>query len=183
MEHKDSNQVLVGKMKKIAKMLSKHYTVKIGILAKDNHQVSENMDLAAIGCVQEYGAEIPVTDKLRNFFRWKFGVNLKKTTTHIKIPARSWLYEPLTNPEFKKEIYDYVGDEEVIEEFADKDIMKELADIIGSMGLLQIQKAFQNGGINGKWPANSPITIAQKGRSRPLVADGDLKGHISFEVE
>jgi len=183
MEHKDSNKLLTGRMKKIANMLSKHYTVKVGILAENNKQVSENMDLAAIGCVQEYGAEIPVTDKLRNFFRWKFGVNLKKSTTSIKIPARSWLYEPIINPEFRKAIYDYVGDESIVEEFGDKDIMKELANIIGETALLQIQKAFNNSGINGEWPANSPITIKQKGSSRPLIDNGDLRSQIAFDVE
>lgn len=187
MEHKDSNKILVGKMKKIAKELSKKYTVKIGILAKNNHQVSENMDLAGIGCVQEYGAEIPVTDKLRNFFRWKFGVNLKKTTTHIKIPARSWLYEPIASPEFKKMIYDYFGDEEIFkyleETHPEENLMRDLADKIGEVGLMQIQKAFSNGGINGEWAPNSPITITQKGSSRPLINNGDLRGQINFEVE
>lgn len=183
MEHKDNNKILVGKMKQIADGMAKHYTVKIGILAENNQQVSENMDLAAIGCVQEYGAEIPVTDKLRNYFRWQFGVNLKKSTTHIKIPARSWLYEPIKDANFKKTIYDYIGDEKVLEEYADKEIIQNLAKIIGEVGLLQIQKAFQDGGINGEWANNSPITIEQKGSSRPLIDKGDLRRQITYSVE
>ena len=183
MEHKDSNKILTDRLKKIAQAMAKNYTVKIGILAENNKPVGENIDLAGIGCVQEYGAEIPVTDKLRNFFRWKFGVNLKKTTTHIKIPARSWLYEPLKDQGFRKTIYDFVGDQELFEEYADKDFMKDLAEIIGSAALLQIQKAFTNGGINGEWPANSPITIEQKGSSKPLINEGDFRGSIAFEVE
>ena len=183
MEHKDSNKILTGKMKKLAKMLAKNYTVKIGILAKNNKQVGENIDLAGIGCVQEYGAEIPVTDKMRGFFRHEFGVNLKKSTTSIKIPARSWLYEPIKDANFRKMILDYVGDQEIFEETADKDIMKKLANIIGEVGLMQIFRAFENNGINGEWPANSPLTIARKGSSKPLVNNGDLKGSIAFEVE
>lgn len=184
MEHEKNNKILVGKMKQIAKMLGKHYSVKIGILAKNNEQVSDNLDLAGLGAVQEYGAKIRVTDKMRSFFRYKFGVNLKKSTTEIEIPARSWLYEPIKNPEFRKMIYEQVEDVELWKELADKDIMKQLANIIGEAGLLQIHKAFEQGGINGEWPPNSSLTIAQKGSSMPLIGvNGRLRYQIAFEVE
>ena len=185
MEHKDSAKILTGRMKKIAKELSKYYTVKIGLLASQGggEKISENLDLAGLGAVQEYGAKIPVTEKLRNFFRWKFGINLKKTTKQIEIPARSWLYTPIKDPTFRKTIYDYVGDQEFFEEYADKDFMKELANIIGNVGLLQIQKAFNNGGINGEWAPNSPMTIAQKGSAKPLINEGYMRGRVTFEVE
>lgn len=185
MEHKNTSEILSGKMKKIAKMLSKHYTVKIGLLASQGggEPISENLDLAGLGAVQEYGAKIPVTEKLRNFFRWKFGINLKKSTKEIDIPARSWLFAPIKDSNFKKRIYDYVGDQETFEEYADKDFIKQLANIIGNVGLFQIQTAFNNGGINGEWPPNSPLTIAQKGSNKPLIADGYLRGRITFEVE
>lgn len=186
MEHKDNNKILTGRMKKISKQLGKHYTVKIGLLANKggSEPVSDNLDLAGLGAVQEFGAEIPVTDKLRNFFRYQFGVNLKKTTTHIKIPARSWLYEPLKDEGFRKAIYDYIGDQELFEELADKDIMKDLASMIGEAALFQIQTAFANGGINGEWAPNSEITIAQKGSSMPLVGkESRLRKSITYEVE
>ena len=186
MEHKDNNKILVGRMKKIAESMAKYYTVKIGLLAEKGGsiQVGNNIDLAGIGAVQEYGAEIPVSDKMRAFFRYNFGVNLKKTTTHIKIPARSWLYEPIKDKNFKKMIYDYCGDQEVFEEFADKDFMKELAEIIGLAGIMQIHKAFDDGGINGEWVPNSPVTIAQKGSAKPLIGkEGLLRKHINYEVE
>ena len=182
-EHKDSAKIITGKMKKIAKALSKHYTVKIGLLASQNEQVSDNLDLAGLGAVQEYGAKIHVTEKMRNFFRWKFGINLKKSTTEIVIPARSWLYEPLKDSSLRKAIYDYIGDVETFEQYADKDIMKEVANVIGNIGLLQIQKAFSNGGINGDWQANSPITVAQKGSAMPLVDTGYLRSRVTYEVE
>lgn len=184
MEHKDSAKIITGKMKKIAKELSKHYTVKIGLLASQGggEPISPNLDLAGLGAVQEYGAKIPVTDKLRNFFRWKFGINLKKSTTEIEIPARSWLYAPIKDSNFKKTIYDYVGDEELLE-YADKDFMKKLANIIGNVGLLQIQKAFNNGGINGEWTPNSQLTIAQKGSVKPLIDEGYMRSRVTFEVE
>ena len=185
MEHKDSAKIITGRLKKIAKALSKHYTVKIGLLANHggSEPVSPNLDLAGLGAVQEYGAKIPVTDKLRNFFRWNFGVNLKKSTTEIEIPARSWLYAPIKDSNFKKTIYDYVGDQELFEEYADENFMKKLANIIGNAGLFQIQKAFNNGGINGEWPPNNEITIKGKGSAKPLIADGYLRSRVTFEVE
>lgn len=183
-EHKDSNKLITGKMKQIAKMLGKQYTVKIGLLAGKggDKPVSENMDLAGIGAVQEYGAKIKVTDKMRNFFRYKFGVNLKKSTEYIEIPARSWLYAPIKDGDFRKTIYDYIGDIELFKETIDGNELKRLANIIGEVGLLQIQKAFENGGINGEWPANSQITIDQKGSSAPLIDTGELRRHVTFEV-
>lgn len=185
MEHKDSNKILTGKLKKLAKSLSKHYTVKIGLLAGKGGEkkISENLDLAGLGAVQEYGAHIQVTQKMRNYFRHEFGINLKKSTTEIEIPARSWLYEPIKDPNFRKYILDWVGDEEFFKEYVDKDVMRELANIIGEVGLMQIFKAFDNGGINGEWAPNSALTIQRKHSSKPLVADGDLKGHVTFEVE
>ena len=185
MEHKDSNKILTGKMKEIAKMLSKHYAVKVGLLAEHGgtDSVSNNLDLAGLGAVQEYGANITVTDKMRNFFRYEFGVNLKKTTTNINIPARSWLYSPIKDESFRKLIYDYIGDLELFKEVVDKDLMKQLANIIGESALLQINKAFDNGGINGEWQANSPITIAKKKSSKPLIDTGELRRHITFEIE
>ena len=75
-EHKDSAKIITGRMKKIAKELAKHYTVKIGLLTSQGggESVSENLDLAGLGAVQEYGAKIHVTEKMRNFFRYKFAV-------------------------------------------------------------------------------------------------------------
>ena len=153
------------------------------LYAFKNMGAGENIDMAGIGAVQEYGAEIPVTDKMRGFLRHNFGINLKKTTTHIRIPARSWLYAPIKDAGFRKTIYDYVGDEELLEEYADKDIMKQLANIIGEVGLQQIHKAFDNGGINGEWAPNSQVTISKKKSSKPLIDKGDLRSTVMFEVE
>lgn len=42
--------------------------------------------IGGIAAVQNYGATINVTDKMRGFFAYHFGVHLKKTTTTITIP-------------------------------------------------------------------------------------------------
>lgn len=190
MEHKDSAKILTGRMKKIAKQLSKHYTVKIGLLAGKGGDtpVSENADLAYIGAVQEYGAKIKITPKMAAFLHFKaeeLGLPKKqsKGDGYVHIPARSWLYEPIKDEGFRKLVYEFVGDQEVFEEYADKDFMKQLAKLMGEAGMLQIQRAFAGSGINGEWPANSPMTVASKGRSKPLIDNGDLRGHVTYEVE
>lgn len=188
--HEKNNKILTGRMKNISKMLGKYYTVKLGITANSNKPVSDNMDLAGIGAVQEYGATIKITKKMAAYLHFRakeLGLPAKTSGQsgdgYVHIPARSWLYEPIKSPEFRKLIYDWVGDEEIFKEYADKDVMRELAEIIGNAGLWKIQEAFNNGGINGEWPANSPFTIASKGSSKPLIDNGDFRKQISFEVE
>lgn len=44
---------------------------------------------ARYGAVHEFGAKIPVTDKMRAFLHYK-GVHLKKSTTEIIMPERAW---------------------------------------------------------------------------------------------
>ena len=36
---------------------------------------------------------------------------------------------------------------------------------------------------NGPWTPNSPVTIAKKGSSRPLIDTGELRASITYKVE
>lgn len=47
--------------------------------------------LVNIGRVHEEGCLIPVTQKMRGWFLYNFGVKLRPETTHIRIPARPFL--------------------------------------------------------------------------------------------
>lgn len=173
-------------LKKVVQEMSKQYSVKVGLIAGQggDEEISKDMDIAGIGAVQEYGAKIPVTDKLRNFFRYKFGVNLKKTTQFIEIPARSFLYAPIMDDtkglraRIRKEI-----DKDGIEYVLEYKDFEFLAETIARAGYYQVMEAFENGGINGEWKPNSPITIEQKGSSKPLVNFGNLSGSISYKIE
>ncbi|HHV62119.1 MAG TPA: hypothetical protein GXX51_05715 [Firmicutes bacterium] len=51
----------------------------------------DGQSLVNIGEVHEFGCVIPVTPKMRGFFRGVFGVNLKPSTTAIRIPPRPYL--------------------------------------------------------------------------------------------
>ena len=43
-------------------------------------------------------------------------------------------------------------------------------------------EAFESGGW-GQWEPNSGVTSSQKGSALPLVDTGNLKQHITYEVE
>ena len=186
-----------GKLKKLVQAMSKQYSVKVGLLAstpgenglKGSDSISENMDLAGIGAVQEFGAAINVTEKMRAFLRHEFGINLKKTTTQIVIPTRSWLEMPLTKDNGKglrKKLFAKYGNgvtaDDILEHITETGDIMSLAVLIGAAAIEQIQDAFDTEGF-GEWEPNSPVTIAKKGSAKPLVDKGRLRGAIAFEVE
>lgn len=175
------------KLKNAIKAMSKEWTVKVGLLANKggNDEVSENLDMAGLGAVHEFGAIITVTPKMRSFFRSQFGINLKKETTMIVIPARSFLELPLTTQTKKLEKYmiESFGDISNVEYWiAEKGDLESVAVMLGAAGVRLVNEAFETSGW-GNWTPNSPITIAQKGSALPLVNTGKLKQSITYEVE
>jgi len=175
------------KLKNAIKAMSKEYSVKVGLLANKggSDEVSPDMDLAGLGAVHEFGATINVTDKMRGFFRHQFGINLKKTTTTIVIPARSFLELPLATQAKKlekamKETFDSF--ENVEYWIAEKGDIMTVAVMLGGKAVELINEAFETSGW-GNWQPNSPVTIAQKGSAMPLVDTGKLRQSITYEVE
>jgi hypothetical protein len=83
--------------------------VKVGIFGES----------ALVACVQEFGATIKVTSKMRAFLR-RFGIYLRKDKEVIKIPPRSFLRS--TFDENEKEIEQLIGKEvkAVVEKFVIK---------------------------------------------------------------
>ena len=179
-------KVKYGKLENIIKAFSDDFAVKVGLLQKDgsNEEISENLDIAGLGAVHEFGAKIPVTNKMRAFFRWKFKINLKKSTTHIIIPPRSFIQMPLSKTaKFKSKIKQHLGDEDdvlyYVEETGD---VESIAILVGASALEVIQEAFETGGW-GEWTPNSQVTINNKGSAMPLIDKGIiLKNRINYEV-
>lgn len=181
---------ITGKLKNIAKEMAKNYTVKVGLLADNggSESIGEDLDLAGLGALQEFGADIKITQKMAAYLHFKakeLGLSPKqgKGDGYIHIPARSWLYEPIAKGDLLKRIKEYIADVDFWEEFAKKEDYKELAKIIAMVCILQIQNAFQNGGINGEWAKNSDFTAASKGSNKPLLDTGYLWQHVTYEIE
>lgn len=188
-----SAKINYGGLKNLIKEMSKNYSVKVGLLAENggSDEVSENLDLAGLGAVQEFGARIQVTEKMRKFLAYKLGIHLKKETTEIVIPARSWLQMPLERSQdlrakIKEKTQLTKSERELAElaitEYGDYGILGELAQAVGVSALEQIQEAFDTEGF-GEWTPNSPATIRAKGSEMPLIDTGNLRNSITYKVE
>ena len=179
-------KVKYGNFKNVIDALSKEITVKVGLLAEKggSDTISENLDMAGLGAVHEFGCQIPVTDKMRGFFFHNFGVRLKASTTHIIIPSRSFLQMPLERrQDVMRKVKAHIGDAEDVLYYIEKTgDLESVGKIIGVAAVEQILEAFETSGW-GQWEPNNELTIQGKGSSLPLVKDGDLKRTITYEVE
>lgn len=177
-------QINFADAKNILNTITRDYVIKVGLLADGGNEVSDNLDLAGLGAIQEFGCQIPVTQKMRNFFSHKFGVHLKKSTTDIIIPSRSFLQMPLERKtDLLKKLNQKIGQKEDILYYIEKTgDTKSIAIMLGVSAVEQIQEAFDTGGW-GTWKPNSEITSGNKGSSMPLVDTGNLRQHITYEVE
>lgn len=184
-------------LKRLEKALKKKGSVKIGLLAnkpgengsKGSDSISPNIDLAGLGAVQEFGATINVTDKMRGWFWFNEGIH--KSNKPIEIPARPFLSNIFTDPTIRENIMNAVslsGDAEFDSEFAkyklldNPDFIKDLCTAIGAKTVEVIQMEFSTSGF-GKWEPNSEFTIKRKGSAMPLIDTGKLRGAITYEVE
>ena len=188
-------KVNYGNLKSLIKEMSKQYSVKVGILGELGAQeVSENMDMAGLGYLHEYGCDIKITPKMAAYLHFKaeeLGLppSEGKGDGYIHIPARSWLQMPILSAEgtkaIKNAVRENISNDKELNEYIFKnnpEIVKKIAKAIGAAAFLRILEAFETDGF-GEWPANSPYTVAQKGSAMPLVDTGSLKRSITYEVE
>ena len=137
--------------------------VEVGVLKGES---------AWLASIHEYGCDIPVTEKMRKYLASQ-GLYLKKETTHIHIPERSFL----------RTGYDKNRD----------DVMKKatqmLADVAaGRMSESALYKAvgmvlaskIKDYARDLDTPPNHPFTTDRKGSSNPLVDTGDMIGGITW---
>lgn len=130
---------------------------------------------AQIAAVHEWGLTITVTDKMRKWFIAQ-GHPLKKTTTQIVIPERSF---------FRSGMRDKGSD-------AAKKYTKLIAEVIkGTIsaeqflnGLgLEVTTVIKEYARDLSSPKNSGFTVERKGSSNPLVDTGNMIGAINYKVE
>ena len=133
--------------------------VEVGVLRGEH---------AWLAAIHEYGLNIEVTPKMRAYLGSQ-GLHLRKGTTHIHIPERSFL----------RAGYDQNRDQVL------KLASKLLADVAtGNMDAstvyqavgMQLASKIKDHARDLASPANHPFTIARKGSSNPLVGGGDGGG-------
>lgn len=202
--NKETIQALVNLMEDIGEK----YSIRVGIIGDDAYEKHPHSDLtnAELGAIHEFGATINVTDKMRAFLH-TIGIHLKKDTTTVVIPTRSFLRMPLLNGDFKDYLLTKIGIADIDSLGKDQEgkqlvrehnleqaqnalknnpqIMKKIANFVAAEALAQVQNAFESGGF-GKWAPISEITKKNRKGDKdnpPLDDTGDLKDSISVEVK
>lgn len=129
-------------------------------------------DLAMIAGVNEFGADIKVTDKMRAYLHY-IGIHLKKTTTVIKIPERAFLRITMDKKEtiakaekFAERIFDRNQDP------------NQILDAMGASLVSSIQETIES----NLQPGNSDITVQRKGSAKTLQDTGRLKQGITYKI-
>jgi hypothetical protein len=94
------------------------------------------------------------------------------------IPERSFLRMPLAS-KLANEVKAYTG--YIFDSIGQPDGFALALQKLGFLGEAIVEEAFDTAGF-GSWPANSPMTIALKGRNEPLVDTSQLRHSISSRV-
>jgi len=136
--------------------------------------VLQDGQIGMIAAVQEFGANVPVTPKMRGYLASQ-GLYLKATTTQIRIPERSFIRAgwDQNEPDIVQKYADLLG--VAVARGVSPDA---LLDALG----LESQGALQQFARDLRSPANHPFTVKQKGSSNPLVDTGNLIANIEYEV-
>lgn len=138
-------------------------SVEVGVLK------GEHKWLAGI---HEYGLDIEVTDKMRKYLASQ-GLYLRKETTHIHIPERSFLrsgFDQCKGDVMKK------GKLLIIQVADGKMTSRGCMQAIG----MELVSKIKDYARDLDSPENHPFTADRKGSSNPLVDTGDMISGISW---
>lgn len=125
-----------------------------------------------LASIHEYGCDIPVTDKMRKWLAWQ-GLHLKKTTTRIHIPERSFLrtgYDQNRDDVLRK------ASKVMADVSAGKTTARGMYQAVG----IELSSKIKDYARDLDSPANHPFTTDRKGSSNPLVDTGDMIGGITW---
>lgn len=143
--------------------------IEVGIFGADDSQI------LMIANVNEFGINIRVTPKMRNFLR-ATGLPLKSSTTQIKIPERSFIRGSYDKNRRRIEIMGEV----LIEQILNFEITpQQMFDQLGSNLVGMAQEYL----TDLRDPKNHPYTLEKKKpKTNPLINTGTLRERITFKV-
>ena len=161
--------------------------VTIGI-HEEAGDANDGLTMASLGAIHEYGASINhpggtsygyATAAAANkgkvrFLRTGVGyMQLGVTGPHkIEIPARPWL-----RPGVESGVQDYIGIiQSKVGSGATLDQVLEEVGIVASGKVQQYMTDLKS-------PPNAKSTIAKKGSSNPLIADGNLRSSVTYALQ
>jgi hypothetical protein len=129
---------------------------------------SPQNDVATRAAVNEMGATIRVTDKMRGYLAGVLGIFLKKTTTEIKIPPRPFIKETariFSKKLEQRKLIEY--DNLLAGKFTARQILSRLGEFwVGALKWVITR---------GKFSPNSGATVRAKGSSRTLIDTGQMR--------
>ena len=128
-----------------------------------------------VAMIQEYGARIPVTPKMRAFFRSR-GVFLSPQKTVIVIPERSFLRAGFDK--HQKETLDQAA-KMAGHMLAGSISVEQYLDTVG----LLLSSKIKDYAIQLKTPPNAALTVLWKGSSNPLIDSGQMVRAITWKVK
>ncbi len=153
-------QINLGNIKqKINKTAQNNITLKVGFLTPE---------MAQIAVINEYGATINVTPKMRGWFFHNFGIH--KSNKPIVIPPRPFMTTTIKNYKNKwakglKVLLESMPPEQALSYLGER-MRTDIMDTI----------------ISHKFTPNAPFTIMKKGRDKPLIDSGDMLNSIKYKV-
>lgn len=180
----NKNNATLRKLQGLMKAFDKKFSIKVGIIGEQavGKVPDSELNYAELGAIHEFGATIYVTDKMRKFLGSQ-GLHLKKETTQIIIPTRSFLRMPLLSSEgqktVKNRIFQHIGSDPEMQKLileGNPELLKEIANSVALAAELQVLDAFNQGGY-GKWAPISEYTKKhRKGspQNPPLDDTGSL---------
>ena len=158
----------VNKLPEIAKTTQVIGTKKVKVGAF-------NGDHARLAGIHEYGCRIIVTPKMRAYLH-RQGLHLKKSTTEIVIPERSFIR---TGHDTNADRIIKQTERAIGQVLAGKMSIDDMLDLYGE----QMATAIKTYARDLMTPANHPYTIDQKGSSNPLVSTGNMIESITWKKE
>jgi len=132
---------------------------------------TRNRNLAKI---HEYGVTINVTDKMRGYLASQ-GLHLKKSTTTIHIPERSFIRNGWDSN--ANEILNRI--ERLVADVVHGKSVSHLTDGTGDL----VVRALKEYAKDLDSPSLHPFTIERKGSTDPLIDSGGMVGSIDYEVK
>lgn len=142
---------------------------------REDTKYDDGTPVYKIAQIQEYGARIPVTDKMRKWFAVQ-GFPLSKHTTEIVIPPRAFIRQTSDNNK-KKWVEQFRNN--LVKVLDGKMTFEQAMNRLGVV----IQGDIKETISTFSEPHNSPMTIAMKGKDTPLRDTEIMLTTVDYEVE
>lgn len=134
-------------------------------------------EIAGIAAVHEFGARVPVSQKMRNFFA-ALGFPLKASTKHFVIPERAPLRETADSKD-AADALESVMEHSLYGVMTGTRTADQHVAAVGETMAAQVKNRI----TDGLDPDNHPVTMLLKGSGKPLVNHGHLVREATWKEE